>query len=398
MESIKKLYKIGRGPSSSHTMGPSLAATSFLNDNKEADYFVVTLYGSLSSTGKGHYTDQAIYDVFGKDKCKVIFDYETVYDYHPNGMKFEAFKDSILTNSKLLFSVGGGTIKSLNEERFCFDDVTYKENSMAEILKACKDNNLSLFEYVKNHEDDIISYMNDIVDAMINSVKSGLYIDGMLPGALFDKIHVERKAKKFYLEYIKNHDYNTLVSASSLAASEVNASSGIVVTAPTCGSSGVLAGIVYAEMMHNNTNKDKIIEALMCAGIIGNVVKTNASIAGAEVGCQGEVGVACAMAAAFKSYLLGGSNEVIEYAAEIALEHHLGMTCDPIDGKVLIPCIERNAIAAVKALNIASYAIIAGENHYISFDDVVKVMKETGKDMLECYRETSKGGLAKHAK
>lgn len=393
MESIKALYKIGRGPSSSHTMGPTIASIKFLESNKNVDSFKVTLYGSLATTGKGHYTDVAILDVLGRDRCEVIFDYNREYSYHPNGMLFEAFKNGNLIDSKLVFSVGGGSLKSLNEARDESLDKTYPHKSMNQILSYCDENNLSLVDYVVKYEgNDIYEYMNTIYEQMKSSVAKGLYETGTFPG----RLNVERKAFTFYKEFLRTNNFNILVQAASLAVSEVNGSAGMVVTAPTCGSSGVIPGILYAEEICHNVSRQKILNALLVGGLIGNIVKTNASISGAEVGCQGEVGVACSMGAAISAYLQGGSNEVIEYAAEIALEHNLGMTCDPIDGKVLIPCIERNAVAATKSLSIAEYAMISGGKHYISFDHVVKVMKETGKDIMEKYRETSKGGLAKY--
>lgn len=394
MESLKELFKIGNGPSSSHTMGPAKAAKIFKNKYKNATSFTVTLYSSLAATGKGHLTDKVLLDVLGRSITKIIFHPEMSYDYHPNAMLFEAFDDKNKLGEWLVFSVGGGSLKNLNEDRTKFIDSIYKERSMKEIIDVCKKNNISLPEYVYLHEQDIKEYLKLVLNAMFDSVNEGICTSGILQGGL----NVERKAPRFYQEYLNNHDFETLAYAATLGVAEVNASGGIIVTAPTCGASGVLPGIIYAKKIFENIPLDKLIDSLAVAGLIGNLVKTNGSISGAEVGCQGEVGVACAMAAAACCYLQGGTFEEIEYAAEIALEHHLGMTCDPINGLVQIPCIERNAVAAIQALNCAKYAILSAGHHYISLDHVIEVMKETGHDLSSNYKETSKGGLAKKSK
>ncbi len=391
MESIKELLKIGNGPSSSHTMGPARAALKFLEKNPTANNFVVTLYGSLAATGKGHLTDEIILRTLGRNRTKIIFDHDLVYSYHPNGMKLEAYKDHEIVDSWLVFSVGGGSLKELNETRDSFTEEIYPQKTMHDILEYCKLENINLYEYVIRHEEeDFIDYLKSILKAMFEAINRGLFTNGTLPGGL----NVERRASHVYNEYLLNPSFSTLVYAASLAVAEENASGGVIVTAPTCGASGVLPAVLYAEKIYNGVEEDKLIEALCVAGLIGNLVKTNGSISGAEVGCQGEVGVACAMAAAAITHIKNGTNNEIEYAAEIGLEHHLGMTCDPIDGLVQIPCIERNAMAAMQAHNCAKYSLLTKGVHLITLDDAIEVMEQTGKDLREEYRETSKGGLA----
>ena len=391
MESIKDLFKIGNGPSSSHTMGPALAAKKFMEKNPLADYFEVTLYGSLAATGKGHLTDEIILRTLGRNRTKIIFNPDVVYKYHPNGMKFVAYKDSEILDNWLVFSVGGGSLKNLNETRDSFSKEIYPQKTMADILEYCKKENISLYEYVIRFEDeDFTNYLKDILKSMFEAINRGLYTNGVLPGGL----NVERRAAHVYNEYLLNPSFSTLVYAAALAVAEENASGGIIVTAPTCGASGVLPAVLYAEKIYNGVTEEKLLEALCVAGLVGNLVKTNGSISGAEVGCQGEVGVACAMAAAAITHIKNGTNNEIEYAAEIGLEHHLGMTCDPIDGLVQIPCIERNAMAAMQAHNCAKYSLLTKGVHLITLDDAIEVMEQTGKDLREEYRETSKGGLA----
>lgn len=391
MESIKELYKVGRGPSSSHTMGPEKAAIIFKNNNPQAEKYKVTLYGSLAATGKGHFTDKILCDVLGYDKTVIVFNTEVEYKYHPNGMKFAAYINNSKVDEWVVFSVGGGSLKNLGEPREASISDIYKLSALNEIIDYCKNKNINFVDYVKENEDSsFYSYIKMILDKMLECVNNGLFKSGVLDGGL----NVERKASLFYNKYLSNPSYETLVYAASLAASEENASCGMVVTAPTCGSCGVVPSIMYAEKIINKRSDEQLIESLMVAGLIGNIVKTNGSISGAEVGCQGEIGVACSMASASLAYLNGGSLNEIEYAAEIALEHHLGMTCDPVNGLVQIPCIERNAVAAMTAYNCANYAILTNGIHHISFDNVIKVMKETGCDLQEKYRETAIGGLA----
>lgn len=393
MDSLRTLLKIGNGPSSSHTMGPANAAKIFLDENLDADEFIVELYGSLALTGKGHLTDVAIMNILGNERTVIRFLPSVVYEYHSNGMKFFSYQNKELKNEWLVFSVGGGTLKNLGEDRALSNKSYYKEKTMNEILEYCKEKKLSLYQYVlQNEGKEILDFSKKIVDIMFESVERGLNTKGTLPG----RLKVKRRAYEFYEKYVEENHFDALIFACALAVSEENASGNIIVTSPTCGASGVLPGVLYAYFISNKVSKEKIIESLLVAGLVGNLVKHNASISGAEVGCQGEVGTACMMAAAALTYIKGGTNAQIEYAAEIALEHHLGMTCDPVGGYVQIPCIERNAISAKRAVDSCSYALLTNGEHYITLDNVIESMKETGKDIDFKYRETSIGGLAKH--
>ena len=392
MDTIRELYKIGTGPSSSHTMGPKKAAVIFLERNKEADKFKAELYGSLAATGKGHLTDYIIKHTLGSHRTEIEFKPEVDFEYHPNGMKLIAYKDDKIIDEWLVFSVGGGEIKNHNEERNSSSNNVYKHENMRQILEYCDNNNISFYDYVVECEGkDIIEYGDKILTVMFNTVERGLYKDDKLPGDL----NINRRAKGFYGKYLEDDSLSTLAFAASMAASEENASGGEMVTAPTCGASGVVPGVLYTYYKRRNYTRQFLIEALLVGGLIGNIVKSTGSISGAEVGCQGEVGVACAMAAASVTYLLGGTNKQIEYAAEIALEHHLGLTCDPVKGYVQIPCIERNAMSCKRALDCAQFALLTDGNHYIKLDDAIQTMVETGKDLHYKYRETSEGGLAK---
>lgn len=392
MDTIRELYKIGTGPSSSHTMGPKKAAVIFLERNKEADRFKAELYGSLAATGKGHLTDFIIKYTLGSDRTEIEFKPEVDFDYHPNGMKLIAFKDNKIIDEWLVFSVGGGEIKNYNEERNSSNDNVYKHENMRQILEYCDNKKISFYDYVVECEGkEIIEYGEKILNTMFNTVERGLFKDDKLPGDL----NISRRAKGFYEKYLEDDSLSTLAFAASMAASEENASGGEMVTAPTCGASGVVPGVLYTYYRRRNYSKQFLIEALLVGGLIGNIVKSTGSISGAEVGCQGEVGVACAMAAASVCYMLGGTNKQIEYAAEIALEHHLGLTCDPVKGYVQIPCIERNAMSCKRALDCAQFALLTDGNHYIKLDDAIQTMVETGKDLHHKYRETSEGGLAK---
>ena len=392
MESLKKLYNIGFGPSSSHTMGPFNACVYFLNRLDNADHYLVTLYGSLALTGKGHLTDYIIYQAFKNRNIEIKFDVETK-TIHPNTMDILAFdKDNNLLLEKRFFSVGGGKI-IVKVERNKEQNQVYKFNSFDEIKTYCLNNNLSLPEFVKKFDDsDIEIYLQKAFEVMKNSINRGLNTQGFLPG----KLKVERKAK-YLIEKIDSDNIKLQkISAYAYAVSEENASGNIICTAPTCGASGVLPAILY--YYYNDLKKDikEIINALAVAGIIGNVIKTNASISGAKAGCQSEIGSACSMAAAAVSYLENMNIEQIEYAAEIAMEHHLGLTCDPVLGLVQIPCIERNAVAALRALEASFLSKHLFGSRKISFDLVVKTMYETGKDLAKKYKETSTGGLAKN--
>lgn len=392
MESIKSIYKIGHGPSSSHTMGPNYAAEAFLKRNKDADKFVVELYGSLALTGKGHLTDRTILDVLGEYRTEVVFKPEICYEYHSNGMKFISYKDNKQIDEWLVFSIGGGNLKNLGEKRSSFGKDIYPHNKMSEILAYIKNNNMSLIQYIRSFEEnDLDDYLDKVFVTMENAALRGLSNHLVLPGSL----KLQRRAFEFYDDYKKTNNYNSLLFALTLAIAEENASGGLIVTAPTCGSAGIIPGILLSEYYHNKLSKEKIYDALAIAGLISNIVKTNASISGAEVGCQGEVGVACSSASAMLAFLNGGTTEQIEYASEIALEHHLGMTCDPVDGLVQIPCIERNAMAADFAYAASRYALLTNGKHYVTLEEVIRVMNETGKDIDKEYKETSIGGLAK---
>ena len=387
MESIKSIYRIGHGPSSSHTMAPARASKIFKEKYPATSYQVI-LYGSLALTGKGHLTDQVIKEELGHD-TDIIFDADTSFSYHPNAMKFLAYHDNTLIGEWLVFSIGGGAIRSLGEDR-CNPATIYEEKNMKEVLKYCSTNHLTILEYIDSHE-DLNSYLEDVWQVMQEAIADGIKHRENLPGPL----NVARRAHSFYKKYLESSNPTLFVHTMALAVAEENASGAIVATAPTCGSCGILpATLSYAKKYLGKSDLE-LINALKIAGLIGLIVKNNASISGAEVGCQGEVGVASSMASGALTYLLGGTNEQIEYAAEIGLEHHLGLTCDPVNGQVQIPCIERNAMSAAAVVDIAQYAMATNGKHYISFDHVVKTMMETGLDLSKKYKETSIGGLAK---
>jgi L-serine dehydratase len=392
LESLRELYKIGAGPSSSHTMGPQKAARIFKEKHPSARRRRVELYGALALTGKGHLTDWIIKRELGESSCEVVFLPEINFDYHPNGMKFIAYDDAGKQIVEwLVFSVGGGDLKNLNEERVA-GNLLYPHGNMADILEHTEKNNQTLLTYILRAEGaEIWDFAMEILAAMFSAVERGVNSFGTLPGALA----IKRRAGDIYQQYEKTRDFNTLIFSAALAVSEENAAGGEVVTAPTCGSSGVMPGVLYAYHKHRQYPLPKLAEGLLVGGLVGNLVKRNASISGAEVGCQGEVGTACAMTAAAVSHIEGGTNRQIEYAAEIALEHHLGMTCDPVLGYVQIPCIERNALSARRAVDSAAFALLTDGSHYISLDDVIQSLKETGRDLHPHYRETALGGLAK---
>lgn len=398
MESLKELYRIGKGPSSSHTMGPQKAAQIFAAHHHDAKAFKATLYGSLAATGKGHMTDVAIEEVL-KPIAPINIDWKpsVFLPFHPNGMTFSAFdEDGHEVDSWTVYSVGGGALSEGDETRWLTDvkDV-YKKNTLKEILTWCDNHGRSYWEYVDECEESSIwDYLMEVWKAMQESVERGLDHEGALPGPL----NLPRKASTYFVKaqgYKPSLASRCLVSAYALAVSEENASGGTIVTAPTCGSCGVMPAVLYHMSRSHEVSDTRILHALATAGLFGNIVKKNASISGAEVGCQGEVGVACAMASAAASQLFGGTPSQIEYAAEMGLEHHLGMTCDPVCGLVQIPCIERNAFAATRALDANLYAALSDGKHRVSFDRVVNVMKQTGHDLPSLYKETSEGGLAK---
>ena len=394
MKTIKDIFVTGKGPSSSHTMGPRKASQLFLDAHPEASAFRVTLYGSLAATGKGHLTDVAIEEVFeGVAPLEIIWRAQEFLPFHPNAMLFESL-DAVgeVTDSQIIYSVGGGSIVIDGQEDNAHEDI-YPMTTMSEIMEWCNQTGRSYWEYVFQHEEeDIKEYLLDVWNHMRNAVRNGLRNEGALPGPL----NLRRKAASYFVRsrgYKDNLRTRGLLFAYALAVSEENASGGIVVTAPTCGSSGVVPAVLYHLQEEYEFSDMQIVRALATAGLVGTIVKANASISGAEVGCQGEVGVACAMAAAAATQLMGGSPSQIEYAAEMALEHHLGMTCDPMCGLVQIPCIERNAIAAARAIDSQIYACYTDGSHRVPFDGVVEVMKHTGHDIPSLYNETSEGGL-----
>lgn len=393
MESIKNIYRIGCGPSSSHTMAPRRAAQQFLQQTPDALSYRVTLYGSLAATGRGHLTDAAITDVLSKTApTQIEWRPKEILPQHPNGMKFEAIgKNGTILNSWTTFSTGGGALSDDTHE----DKKLYKETSLQEILDWCRHKGYSFWEYVGQHESsDIWQYLAEVWQVMQDAIRRGLDTEGLLPGGL----GVRRKAGDYLI-----HAHNStqqlhsrgLVYAYALAVIEENAGGGTIVTAPTCGSCGVLPAVLYYMKEQMGTPDSRILRALATAGIFGNIVKRNASISGAQVGCQGEIGVACAMAAAAACQLSGGSIQQIEYAAEMGLEHHLGLTCDPVCGLVQIPCIERNAFAATRAYDACMFAMFSDGRHRVQFDNVVEAMRVTGHDLPSLYKETSEGGLAK---
>ena len=395
MKSLKELFRIGYGPSSSHTMGPRVAAERYLQKNPGAQRFRVTLYGSLAATGKGHLTDQAVYQVLGEKNTEIVWCPEIVLPFHPNGMKFEvAISDNQYVNPWVVYSVGGG---ALAEEGVAEDDTpdVYELDHLLDIMDWCDKRGQSYWEYVNHCEGpEIWDYLAEVWQVMKESVERGLEHEGVLPGGL----NLRRKAPHYYIKamgYGSNLQTRGLVFAYALAVTEENASGGRIVTAPTCGSCGVVPAVLYHIAKSRRFSDKRVLHALATAGLVGNIAKTRASISGAEAGCQAEVGVACAMAAAAANYIFGGSLAATEYAAEMGLEHHFGMTCDPICGLVQIPCIERKAHAAARALDANLYATYAEGEHRISFDKAVNVMKKTGHDLPSLYRETSEGGLAK---
>lgn len=398
MKTLKELFKIGKGPSSSHTMGPQKAAKIFLENNRGASSFEVTLYGSLAATGKGHMTDIAIIEVLEPiAPVRIIWKPDVFLPFHPNGMKFKSLtNDEKPINEWTVYSIGGGALSEGKGDDDMFNSPeVYEMNSMTEIMKWCERTGINYWEYVQLCEDSSLwDYLEVVWIKMKEAVERGLKREGRLPGPL----NLPRKAPTYYVKasgYKQSLQTRGLVYAYALAVSEENASGGTIVTAPTCGACGVLPAVLYhVSKSHEFTDK-QILHALATAGLVGNIVKKNASISGADVGCQGEVGVACAMASAASCQLFGGSPSQIEYAAEMGLEHHLGMTCDPICGLVQIPCIERNAFAATRALDSNLYAAFSDGSHRVSFDRVVEVMKRTGHDIPSLYKETSEGGLAK---
>ena len=396
MDSVCDIFKIGVGPSSSHTMGPRRAAERFLERHPQAARFRVTLFGSLAATGKGHLTDKAILDVLGSERTEIVWEPTVFLAFHPNGMRFAALDAEGRTFGDWeVYSIGGGFLSEGAAEEI-HHAVNYPYTTMDGILKWYERTGKIFWEYVLEYEGQpVFDHMRRVWTVMREAVERGLSEEGVLPGGL----GLQRKASVYYRRASGMRDGlrgRGLLFAYALAVAEENAAgSGLIATAPTCGSAGVLPAVLYYLWKHHDVPEKRIIRALATAGLIGSIVKANASISGAEVGCQGEIGVACAMAAAAVSQIFGGSPNQIEYAAEMGLEHHLGLTCDPICGLVQIPCIERNAFAAARAMDANMYASLSDGRHNISFDKVVRAMLETGHDLPNLYKETSTGGLAK---
>jgi L-serine dehydratase len=393
MESIKEIFRIGNGPSSSHTMGPKKAAEIFKSKYPHAESFNVTLFGSLAATGKGHLTDIALTQALYPQKLNIDWKPEVFLAKHPNSLKLEAFDgNKNLLGDWTVYSVGGGKITDFESDEN--ENKVYDLTTMKDLIGWSKKTGRSFWEYVEITEGNLIyDYLRIVWSIMQDSIKRGIDREGILPGGL----GLSRKASSYFVR-AKNFSGSlkekTLIFSYALAVTEENASGGKIVTAPTCGSSGVVPAVLKYLQDSFNFSDEKILRALATAGLVGNVVKENASISGAKVGCQGEIGTACAMASAAATQLLGGTPYQIEYAAEMGIEHHLGLTCDPINGLVQIPCIERNAFAAERALNTSTFALLSDGRHLVSFDKIVKTMNQTGHDLPSIYKETSEGGMA----
>ena len=392
MKSIASVYKIGNGPSSSHTVGPYSAAKRMRECYPDADRFVITLFGSLACTGEGHSTSKAVLTAL--PEAEVVFDKEEKNLPHPNTMRFQIYRGNELVADRRVLSVGGGSIRIEGEESGDEKDI-YPQKNFTEMITQCRKNGMTLPQFVYAYEGEgVKNYLEEVWSAMEKTVEAGLSSTGILPGGL----GITRKAKLLYEKRCYNESadvtMNRLIAAYAYAASEENASEHVVVTAPTCGACGVIPAVLYYMRHDRGFPKEEIIDALAVAGLIGNVIRTNASISGAECGCQAEIGSACSMAAAGLASLFGMTIGQIEYAAEIAMEHNLGLTCDPVLGLVQIPCIERNAVAAMRAISSVNLSRFLYETRKISFDEVVDTMYKTGRDLSEKYRETSHGGLA----
>ena len=396
MKSIRDIYKIGVGPSSSHTMGPERAAELFLQNHPQADHFRVTLYGSLSKTGVGHGTDRVLKQVLGEERTKIVFSKEEWPKMHPNTLDFSAFVGDMEIGTMRVESIGGGDIRVPGQEHLDSPEV-YPENSFAEISDFCHWRYIDkLSDYVElNEGEEIWEFLMEVWQVMKQSIEDGLAATGTLPGGL----NVQRKARYLY-ESVPHEDIPVLkefqmISAFAYAVAEQNADNGRIVTAPTCGACGVLpAALRYAQVTRGFSDEE-ICRGLATAGVIGSLTKRNASISGADCGCQAEIGTACSMAAAALAELYGQNLDQVEYAAECAMEHHLGLTCDPICGLVQIPCIERNAVAANRAMNACNMSYFLTGSRNISYDMVCRAMHETGINLNHRFRETSEGGLAK---
>ena len=397
MKSIREIYKIGKGPSSSHTMGPERAALQFMKDYPDAARYQVILYGSLNKTGIGHGTDSVLRDTLGNDKTEIIFSPDEWEGMHPNTLDLIAFDaEGSKLGRQRVESIGGGDIRFPGQKKAEGEEV-YIEHSFAEISDFCKWRYINtLSEYVElNEGPEIWDFLMNVWQVMKNAIDEGLSATGILPGGL----KVQRKAKFLYdsvpEENIPALKEFQMISAFAYAVAEQNADNGLIVTAPTCGACGVLPAVLRYAQVTRNFSDQQIIRGLAAAGIIGSLTKRNASISGAECGCQAEIGTACSMAAAALAELYGQNLDQVEYAAEVAMEHHLGLTCDPICGLVQIPCIERNAVAANRAMNACNMSYFLTGSRNISYDMVCRAMKETGLNLSHQYKETSEGGLAR---
>ena len=397
MKSIREIYKIGKGPSSSHTMGPERAAKLFLNRYPQADRFQVTLYGSLTKTGIGHGTDRVLKDTLGEDRTVIVFSTEEWPGMHPNTMDFRGYVEDTEIGFLRVESVGGGDIRIPGAPAAAAGEEVYIEHSFAEIADFCKWRYIdTISEYVElNEGPEIWDFLMEVWQTMKQAIAEGLAAEGVLPGGL----KVQRKAKFLYEQRLTVNEPGLAefkhIAAYAFAVAEQNAGNGTVVTAPTCGACGVLPAVLKYAQDTKGFSDEQIVRALGTAGIIGNLTKTNASISGAECGCQAEIGTACSMAAAALAELYKQDLDQLEYAAEVAMEHHLGLTCDPICGLVQIPCIERNAVAAMRAMNACNLSYLLTGSRNISYDMVCRAMKETGVNLNHRFRETSEGGLAK---
>lgn len=394
MLSIRELYRIGRGPSSSHTMGPERASLQMKKKYPDADGYRVMLYGSLAMTGEGHGTDRVIRETLSPLTGEVVFDRKTPTERHPNMMDFTLFKKGKELARERVWSIGGGAI--FPDCEGCGEGI-YPLSTFHDIARECAANNLRLWQYAEAIEGkELFPYLEKVWGAMKASINRGLSVRGVLPGGLGTERRAQIIYQKKHIDESPQTRENRLVSSYAFAVGEENAAGGVIVTAPTCGSSGVLPAVLRYMQESRGFSDAEILHALAAAGVIGNIIKTNASISGAECGCQAEIGSACSMAAAALAELFGMGFDQMDYAAEVAIEHHLGLTCDPIGGLVQIPCIERNAVAAMRAINALSLANFLADSHKISFDLVVKTMYNTGTDLPLGYRETSSGGLAKY--
>lgn len=395
MQSLKYLYRIGLGPSSSHTMGPVAAAKRFLGECPDAPAYRVILYGSLAKTGHGHMTDVALGKVFEDKQYEIIFDYDTPTDRHPNTMDVIALDGEREIKRTRFYSVGGGEVIAEGEAATEHPSI-YPLRSFTEISRLCRARDIRLWQYVEECEgEEIWEYLAEVWRVMREAIKRGIEAEGVLHGGLGTQRKARYLFRQRHIDENEETKTNRLICAYAFAVSEENAGGGIIVTAPTCGACGVVPAVLKFLQPKRNFSERQILQALATAGLIGNLIKTNASISGAECGCQAEIGTACAMAAAAAAELYELDLDQIEYAAEMSIEHHLGLTCDPIGGLVQIPCIERNAIAAMRALNAVNLADFLADTRKISFDMIVDTMYETGKDLKVIYRETAEGGMAK---